>query len=573
MRIKVFGAIILSFFVVLALGLSYTQVLKHASYAELSEKNRIRVLALAAPRGKIYDRSGDLLVNNRISFDVEVIFQELTDKKKVVELLSGILGKSKEALSKRIDEACKMPFIPVKIAEDVKKDKAIQIEEARLDLPGVIVTTRPLRHYIYKEKLSHAVGYLGKISEAELRKYKTYGYRMRDFVGKDGLERAFNDYLRGIDGGLQMEVDSRGRQLRILAIKEPHPGRDIYLSIDMELQEFCHSLLADKEGAIIVMDASTGAVLALISHPDFDPNIFVSSNNFKKITTLFNNSRTFPMLDRAISGTYPLGSVFKIVVAVAALDSAVFDGRETFSCNGSFQVGNRRFRCWKEKGHGAQNITEAIKASCNVFFYQLALTTGADNISKYAFKFGLGRMTGIDLPGEMSGFVPTPSWKRRKLKAPWFKGETANYAIGQGYLLVTPMQVTRLISVIANGGKLVKPFVVERIEDIKLRHAEPLDIGLNDSALETVKKGLYEVVNAPHGTGLYARSKKVIIAGKTGTAQNPQGVSHAWFAGFAPFEKPRLSVVVFIEHGGKGGLEPAIFARKIMEKAKTLELL
>jgi penicillin-binding protein 2 len=236
-------------------------------------------------------------------------------------------------------------------------------------------------------------------------------------------------------------------------------------------------------------------------------------------------------------------------------------------------VGNRLFICWKEEGHGVQNVTEAIKNSCNVFFYQLALFTGADTISKYAFKFGLGKPTGIDLAGEAGGFVPTESWKRRKFGTAWFKGETANFGIGQGYLLVTPIQVTHFIGAIANEGILVKPFVVNRIEDIILHHAVNQDVEVTAETISVLRNGMRKVVNEEHGTGMFAKSKDIVIAGKTGTAQNPKGKPHAWFAGFAPFENPKICVTVFIEHGGKGGLEPARFARKIIEKARALELL
>ncbi|MBL7155577.1 MAG: penicillin-binding protein 2 [Candidatus Omnitrophica bacterium] len=573
MRNRIFTRVILFFFAVLTLGLFYTQVLQRDVYEKLSEKNRVRVLPLEAPRGKIYDRKGRLLVNNRISFDVEVIFQEIKDVEGVIDLLSDIAYVDRQVLSLRIEKARRRPFIPVKIIEDIEKHKAIQIEEIALEVPGVIVTTRPLRNYIYKNSLSRITGYLGKISEEELDKYRTYGYRMRDFVGKDGIERSYNDYLRGVDGGLQVEVDSRGRELCILAIKEPQSGRDLHLSIDIELQKFCDSLLAEKRGAIVAMDPQTGAILAITSHPDFDPNIFVKRNNSKNVTALLNNSTTYPMLNRAISGLYPPGSVFKIIIASAALNEGCFDNKRTLTCEGSIMVGNRRFRCWREKGHGVISINEGIKASCNVFFYQLGILVGPDGISRYAFRFGFGKPTGIDIPGEANGFVPTPAWKRKNLRQPWFKGETANYAIGQGYLLVTPIQVVRAVAAIANGGKLVHPFVVERIEDVRLQHAGPRSMGLKKETLTIVKEALRDVVNARRGTGLYARSKDTVISGKTGTAQNPKGTSHAWFTGFAPFENPRLSIVVFIEHGGKGGLDPARFAKNIIEEAKRLELL
>jgi len=573
MRIKIFASTILFFFILLILGLLYTQIVKHELYGELSEKNRIRVLSLRAPRGKIYDRKGELLVNNRLSFDVQVIFQEIKDEKKVINLLAGMLGLDKKLLSERFKAAGRSPFIPVKIAEDIEKSKAIRIEGRALDLPGVIVTAGPLRNYIYKDVLSHVTGYLGQITRTQLEQRKSYGYNLRDFVGKDGLERSYDEYLRGSDGGLQIEVDSMGREMRSLAIKEPEEGKDLHLNIDMDLQELCDSLLAERHGAIIAMDPSTGAIRALVAHPGFDPNIFIMPDDQRKRSSLLNNSRIFPMLDRAIGCSYAPGSVFKIVVAAAALDSGKLDVKKTFHCSGSFQVGRRTFHCWKEKGHGAQDIKGAIKNSCNVFFYQLALSIGERKISEYAFKLGLGSPTGIDLPGEVSGIVPTPEWKKRKNKGAWFKGETANYAIGQGYLLTTPIQIAVAFSAISNGGRIVRPFIVEKIEDVPLRHGEARDIGLKKDTLELIKEGLRSVVNSPRGTGLYARSKEIIISGKTGTAQNPAGASHAWFAGFAPFENPGICVVVFIEHGGKGGLEPARFAKKIIEKARELKLL
>lgn len=573
MRVRIFTGTILVLFLALAFGLFYTQVLKHASYRMLSERNRIRVIPLAAPRGKIYDRSERLLVSSRIAFDVQVIYQEIKDEKKVVDTLSSILEVERASLSRKVKEAKRSPFIPVEVVADVDKGKAIRVEEARLGLAGVIVTTRPLRNYLYGNSVSHVTGYLGRISESEFTKYKNYGYRIRDFVGKDGVERSYNGYLRGTGGGLQLEVDSKGRTQRTIAVKEPRSGKNLYLSIDLELQKFCDSLLGEKKGVILAMKPDTGAMLALVSHADFDPNAFVASNNTKTVLGILNDTKGLPLLDRAISGTYPPGSVFKIVVAAAALDSGSLSEKETFFCGGSLTLGNRVFHCWNEDGHGSQIVKRAIKNSCNVFFYQLGLLVGPDEIARYAFRFGFGRPTDIDLPGEVSGFVPTVSWKKRKLKEAWFRGETANYSIGQGYLLVTPIQILRLTGAVANGGRLVTPFVVGRIEDITLRHEKSRDIGLESGALEAIRGALKSAINDPHGTGLYARSKEIVISGKTGTAQNPQGEPHAWFTGFAPFENPGICVVVFIEHGGKGGLDPARFAKQIIEEAKKLELL
>ena len=573
MRSRILGGAFMFCFLLLLPGLFYTQVLKYNFYKELSERNRIRILPIEAPRGRIYDRNGKLLVTNRISFDVEIIYQEIENKDKVADTLSSVLKIDRKLIFEKIKKAKRLPFAPQKVAEDVEKKDAIQLEEERFYLPGVIVTTRPMRSYIYKSAFSHMIGYLGKISESELEKYKSYGYGMRDFIGKDGIERSYNDYLKGRDGGLQMEVDSRGRHLRLLAIKEPIPGKDLTLSVDMELQIFCDSVLGDKMGAIVAIEPESGEVLALVSHPDYDPNVFVEPNNSKPVSKLLADSASFPMFDRAINGAYPPGSVFKIVVATAALDSDIFDDKRTFFCNGSYSLGGHVFNCWKQEGHKDQSLKDAMKHSCNVFFYQLGVLVGVDKIAEYAFKFGLGKPTGIDLPGESGGLVPTVSWKRKNMKEAWFKGETVNYAIGQGYLLVTPIQVARLLAAVSNGGSLIEPFLVNRISGIEIRHGEPQGTKIKNETLEIIKNSLRNVVNDDHGTGFYARSKEAVISGKTGTAQNPNGISHAWFVGFAPFEDPKISIVVFLEHGGKGGLEPARFAKKIIEEAKRLELL
>jgi len=572
MRVKIFKGIIVFFFSVLVASLFYIQIVEYGLYKGLSERNRIRAIPLQAPRGKIYDRNGRLAVTNRVAFDVAVIYQEIEDRNETVENLTRMLGTKRAKIEKRIENARGNPFIPVRIAGDIEKEKAIRIEESMIDLPGVIVTTRPLRKYNHGKILSHVTGYLGRISEKELKKYKTYGYQVEDFVGKDGIERSYNDYLRGVDGGLQVEVDSKGRRRRVLAVKQPRMGRDLHLNIDIELQGFCDTLLAEKRGAILAMDPKTGEVLALVSHDNYDPNAFVSAR-WGNISGILNDREGFPLLDRAISGTYPTGSVFKIVIALTALDSGAFDTLRSFQCVGSLRIGDRVFNCWEDKGHGPQILMQAVKNSCNVFFYQLGLDVGAERISKYAFKCGFGQPTGIDLPGELNGLVPTPSWKRKKYGEPWFKGETANYSIGQGYLLATPVQVLCLVASVANEGRLVSPSVAGRIGDIELRQREPRDIGINPEAIETVKQSLRDVVNAHRGTGVYARSQEVVISGKTGTAQNPSGPTHAWFAGFAPYDNPGICVVVFLEHGGKGGLGPAKFAKEIIEEAKRLELL
>ncbi|MBL7158286.1 MAG: penicillin-binding protein 2 [Candidatus Omnitrophica bacterium] len=573
MRLRILGGVIFLFYFVTVLGLFNAQVTNYKIYRGLSEKNRIRILPLVSPRGKIYDRSKKLLVSNRIAFTVGVVYQELGDKEKILRILSDKLGIPEKKLSGKIEEAGINPFVPYSVADEVDKEKAIQLEEMKYKLQGVIVTARPMRDYLYGEKLSHVTGYLGKISKEELGKFRTYGYMLQDLVGKDGLEREYNEYLRGKSGGLQVEVDSKGRQLRVLALKEPAEGKDLYLEIDLELQDFCNDVLGEKSGAIIVMDPFTGGVLALASRPGYDPNAFVSSESAGEVNKILQDRALYPLLDRAIACAYPPGSVFKVVVAASVLDTGKLNETKTLFCGGSYRVGNRAFKCWKKPGHGTQSIREAIKNSCNVFFYQLGFIAGTDLLAEYARRFGFGEKTGIDLPGESAGFVPTIAWKKETLKESWFKGETANYAIGQGYLLVTPIQVLRMMAAVANGGELLVPHVVDRIENVELSQGKPQKIDINGESLEIIREGLRMVVNDPHGTGIYGRVKGVVVAGKTGTAENSLGKAHGWFSGFAPFEGPKLCLVVFVEHGGKGGVGASMIARKVIEKARGLGLL
>jgi penicillin-binding protein 2 len=335
----------------------------------------------------------------------------------------------------------------------------------------------------------------------------------------------------------------------------------------VDLQLACDKILSGKKGAAIVVDPRTGEVLALASHPAFDPNIFVRPNTSDERMRLLRDKRSHPLIDRATSGLYAPGSVFKIVTASAALETRKINSQTTFNCTGSYRLGNATFECWKEGGHGPQEITGGLMNSCNVFFYNTGRAAGVDALEAYAKLFGFGRPTGIDLPDEAAGIVPGRLWKRLHKKDTWYEGETLNYAIGQGYLLVTPMQLLQMMAAVANKGTIVSPYIVKRInkKDIARRHSRSL--GLRDSTLRKIREGLYEAVNGETGTAKRVQVKGVTIAGKTGTAQNPQGATHAWFAGFAPFDDPKICVLVFLEHGGHGA-QAAELARGVFEKAK-----
>ena len=556
-------------FVFLLLGLVYTQLLNYTIYYEQSQNNFIRIIPIDGPRGKILDRNGQVMVSNRLSLDASCIYQELGRKDEFINNLSGILHVPAKDIVRSLGKARERPFAPVAIVEDVDKDKAIGIEELEQDLSGLVIEPRSKRDYVYNDTGSHVFGYLGEINEDELAGLRGYGYRMRDLIGRSGLERYFNNYLMGIDGGEQVEVNAKGKRLNILGLKEPVCGRDLVLTIDLRLQLIVDKLLGEKKGAVIVMDPRNGQILAMASHPAFDPNIFVMPKGRSERMRLLRD-RGKPLLNRAISGMYAPGSVFKIVTACSALETKRISRHTRFNCAGSYTIGNMTFHCWKEGGHGSQDITDAIKNSCNVFFYQAGRAAGVDSIESYTEKLGFGKPTGIDLPEEASGLVPGRLWKMIVKKESWYEGETLNYAIGQGYLVVTPIQVVRMTAAIANGGKLVRPYLVKRIGSVEIGPARPQDTGLSADVIRTVKEGMLKVVNDPSGTGKHAKVDGILICGKTGTAQNPRGRPHGWFTGFAPYDDPKAAVVVLIEHGGKGGIDPAGIAKGIFEGLKEM---
>lgn len=569
MRVKILGVIIFISFSLLATGLFYLQIIKGSTYQRLAANNRIRLIPIESPRGRIFDRNGVLMVYNRISFDVSLITQDIVDKEDIFERLSRHLNISVEDLNKALKENFVTPFQPVKIAFDIGKIKAISIEEERLDLPGVIIETTPRRHYLYDNLAAHIFGYLGQINSRELDKLKSYGYSMNDLIGRSGIEKYYDSYLKGVHGGKQIEVNNRGYQVGILGIKEPVKGKDLYLSIDVRLQEFMEKIFEGARGVACVMDPRNGEILGLVSVPAFDPNAFTSRDRSGYVRKLLNR-KDYPLMNRAIQGGYPPGSVFKIVTSSAGLDLRRITPERSLYCSGLYFLGGTIFRCWREKGHGAVSIRDALKHSCNVFYYQLGRMIGVEDLARYAVRFGFSRPTGIDLPTEIGGLVPNKMWKRLNKREPWYEGETLNFSIGQGYLLVTPLQIVRMVSVIANGGYLVRPYLVKRIEDVDISQVKKIQVDISKETLGIVKDGLVKVVNDVDGTGTRAAVKGVKIAGKTGTAQTSTSKTHAWFTGFAPADDPKTAVVVFLEFGGKGGLGASKTAKDIFSELKNL---
>jgi penicillin-binding protein 2 len=571
-RLKILGVITFFSFTMLLGALFYFQIFNFSHYRSLSLKNTLRVIPLKASRGAIYSRNAEVLARDEISFDLVAIPQEISDIGNTLHKLSSITGVPRTEIENNYKKNSRLPFVPANILTNLPPEKAFAIEEKLIDIPGVIIQVSPIRVYPNHNVGSHVLGYLGKIADSELLNLKDYGYSIQDLVGRSGIEKYYDAYLKGEDGGIQVEVDSRSREVSRIGYKEPKKGKDLTLTIDLSLQRFISMLFEDKKGACIVMQARTGRILALVSKPEFDPNVFVSGKDRDRLRIL--GDKEHPLLNRAITGAYPAGSTFKIPVACAGIATGQVKNQTSFLCKGVFVLGNTRFRCWNESGHGYQNVIQALAHSCNVFFYSIGRVLGAEQIHRYALSFGLGELTGIDLPEEIRGIVPGPRWKKSTLKAPWYEGDTVNYSIGQGYLLVTPLQMLRVITITANKGFCPQPYILEKIEDMQVYSRREYQSRIKPEVFNMVQKGLFDAVNTPEGTGQLAKVAGLDVSGKTGTAQSgPSRKSHAWFIGYLPSHEPSISLVVFIEHGGKGGKDAADMAGLIALYLKENEFL
>ncbi len=585
-RLRILGALAAILLALIVMRFYHLQIVRGSYYREMSESNRLAFVRSAAPRGIIYDRSMRAMVANRPSFSVSLVLEDVRDLGRTVDMLVKTLEVEPGALKEAIRKVARYrKFEPIRIKDDVPRDKLACLEAVRFQYPGVNVDVVPRRFYPEGALAAHLYGYVGEVSPSELEK-SVAGYQVGDYVGKMGLEKEFNDFLKGIDGGLQVEVDSLGRRGQVLNSQAPLPGYNMVLTLDLELQRVAEEALGDVRGAIVVMDPRSGELLALVSHPGFDPNLFsvgISAADWKNIS----GDERHPMQNRAIQAQYPPGSVFKLVTSIAALQEGVITENTAFYCGGGLQFGNRYYRCWKKEGHGLIRLHQALVESCDTYFYTLGEKLGIDTIAKYARELGLGQPTGISLPGESSGLVPTTAWKRNARGEVWFPGETLNSAIGQGYNLLTPVQMAVMLSTIASGGSVWRPMLVRSIlapdgkvmKEFNRRLARRAEVG--SSALDVVRRGMLGVVNEPRGTGYLAKMAEVQVAGKTGTAQVvklrqegedrsqehlPENLrDHAWFACFAPFGEPEVALVIMLEHGGHGGAVCAPVARKILK--------
>lgn len=588
-RQRVSGALIcvLAAFLVLLVRLYYLQIVEGPEFRRQSQNNCVRLQGIPPPRGLIFDRDGALLVDNRPCFNIFIVPGEAKNPKRVVHKLAELLHIAPEVLLARLGEVRGLPFFkPILLRGDVSRDAVATIEAQKLDLPGIMISVEPTRHYMEGKRASHLLGYLSEISREELKTGCFPDNRIGDFIGKFGVEKACEPYFHGKRGKQQIEVNALGQLTRVLKTEEAIPGKNIYLTLDMGLQRTAELLLAGKVGTAVAMDPSNGHVLAMASFPAFDPNAFVVGMSHESWNDLVSNQFR-PMENKAIQGQYPPGSIYKIITAIAGLEEGVITEHTRLFCPGYYRYGNRTFRCWKRGGHGFMNVTDALAQSCDVFFYQVGEKLGVDRLARYAEACGLGVPTGIDLDGEARGLVPTSGWKLSRAGVPWQGGETLTVAIGQGFNLVTPIQMLNLISAVANGGIRYKPLVVRRIESshgMLVEKQAPVPSGrlpASAKTLQVIKRGLIDAVNEPSGTGWIVRIPGVDMAGKTGTAQvarikednREEPVEsrllhlrdHAWFVAFAPDEEPRVAVAVLIEHGGHGSTEAGPIAREMIK--------
>ena len=562
------------------------QVIESDKYKTLADENRINLRLLPPPRGRIIDRYGRPLAINQENYRVTLVAEQVHDIDTMLDTLSGIISLEDYERQRILREVRRRRgFVPVTVRENLNWRDVSRIEVNAPDLPGLSIEVGQSRQYPFSEDFAHVLGYVSAVSEKEVTGdplLELPGFK----IGKNGVERIFDLNLRGKAGNSQVEVNAVGRVIRELSRQEGQPGDDLKLTIDRDLQKLtADRLRQEKSAAAVVMDIHNGDVLALSSVPGFDPNEFVTGLSSRSWRRLINDPHT-PLINKAISGQYAPGSTFKMVVALAALEAKIVGPDHKVFCRGHTQLGNARFHCWKKHGHGWQDMTEAHKNSCDVYFYDIAKRIGIDRIAQMANRLGFGSKTGIDLPSEKSGVIPTRAWKKALIGTPWQQGETLISGIGQGFILSTPLQLAVMTARIANGGKAVVPRLVRPSgADQKDKEPEFKPLGISKWALDIVRDGMNRVTNEQRGTAYRARIKEegMEMSGKTGTAQvRPISKAerdtrvlknherpwrqrdHALFVGYAPSDNPRYAVAVVVEHGGGGSKVAAPIARDVL---------
>ena len=569
-------------FFLLLMRLWHLQILNAENYRSMSEDNRLRFVPIAASRGAIMDRNSEVLVSNQPSFSLAVIPQEVKDKEALLTQIATLLSLDREELAERWEKGKgKAKYYPIVLASNITRDQVEVIEENHLRLPGVEIEMKPVREYRNGILASHLLGYIGEISENELERKGNEEYNPGDYIGKNGVEQGLEKVLHGNDGGRQLEVDARGRVLRTISEAQPTVGNSVVLTIDASVQKSAEKAFGEQAGAAVAMDVNSGEILAFVSNPGFDPALFSGKMPKDKWKEYLEDKR-HPLQNKALTGQYPPGSTFKIITALAGLENNLVNDSTTVNCPGYFRYGSATFKCWNKHGHGTTGLKKSLSQSCDVYYYHLGERLGVDRIAEMAKRFMLGSTLGIGLNHEKPGMIPSTEWKQKRFGKPWIRGETIPVAIGQGYVLMTPIQLASMIATVANEGTVYRPHLVKRIVDADgktLKEFMPEKLGstgVSTNSFRLVKQGLFAVVNERGGTGSASRVGGVKVAGKTGTSQVVklraggggnayQFRDHALFVAFAPYENPEIAVAVVVEHGAHGGSAAAPIAGRILK--------
>jgi len=580
-RLVVVQSLVIVGFVALALAFWYFQVIEHEKFREMAENNHQRQLGLRAPRGVIFDRDWKVLVENRDSFVVSLVREHIRDLDGTIKALARVVGVDESTVRDAIRRHRSEPlYRPVPIVEDATLAQVAAVAARRIELPEVVVERVPARRYPADAMAAHLFGYVSEATETQVSRD---GLHAGDVVGQAGFEKIYNPLLMGVDGVRRVVVNSVGREIRELEEVSPEGGRRVQLTIDADLQRATETAFKGMgyAGAAVVVDPNTGEILSYASLPSYDPNAFAAGID-RTAWAALNSDALKPLQDRAIQGRYSPGSTFKMAVAAAALEEGIITPDFTVTCRGGKDFYGRVFQCWKKDGHGTLDLRHAIEQSCDVYFYTLGKMVGVDLIHKWATRLGLGVKTGIDLPNEVTGLVPSSEWKRLKEKQPWYPGETISVAIGQGQVSVTPLSMAVYMAALANGGRVVTPHLLRAVDEGNGWKTVPTpsaqgQAGLKPETTAAIHDGLWMVVNAG-GTGGNARVAGHDVSGKTGTAQvislegakRLQGRTtldlrdNAWFVFFAPRDNPQIAGVVFVEHGLHGS-NAALITRHILE--------
>jgi len=549
------------------------QLFSYEEYAGESEKNSVRMITTEPVRGYIFDRDGKLVVDDGPSFTITITQAEFFNYN--VGELATLLDLDAQTLQDRINRgiiSAKSRFTPVKVKRDIDFGTLSSIEEHLFELPGVSYDVESKRIYVGPARAAHLLGYCKEIGEAQLAKFGER-YRLGDLIGFSGVEGSYEQLLRGEKGKEFISVNAKGQVIgKFDGGKEdvtPREGFDLILSTDFGLQAYAESLMTHNKGALVAIDPTDGGILAMVSSPDYDPSVFsgvTSTDEWDKL----NDDPDKPLFNRATMTLYPPGSTFKMVLAAAALQDGIIDKNWRITCPGGFRFGNRFFKCTHV--HGSVNVVDAIEESCNTFFYQLILKVGLDRWNEYAKKFGFGKKTMVDIDEEVAGLIPSMSYYDRVYgKGRWTQGFVVNLGIGQGELGVSPMQMANYAAALANGGILYQPRIVHYIRNKATNRIEEVshnstDLGISPKVMALIREGMRRCVESPGGTGSLARIPGIVVAGKTGTAENPHGEDHAWFVGFAPFDHPRIAVACIVENAGYGGTKAAPICGGVMER-------